>query len=235
MTSAEPKPERMTREQRKKAHERIYVETAARLLGETWKIEDGEGPDFHILADQLRFGLEVTQVHIDEDLETSGSQVRAAEARNRNWLREIVRSVETSTGAILDVKFLGVRSDSAADFMRTSLATAKFENMSIGERREWTSEEGHLWATKAFRSQVCFIRDNVGWVSGDSAAYAMAIARKASKLEGYRNKTGNVRLLVVADRTANSGKIIFDVNDLPPSHGFDVIYLLSYPTEIVCF
>src|SRR5690348_14732664 len=48
-----------------KRRERIFVEEAGRLLGKTWVLgDDREHPDFIVVENGKRFGLEVTQIFI---------------------------------------------------------------------------------------------------------------------------------------------------------------------------
>ena len=43
------------------------------------------------------------------------------------------------------------------------------------------------------------------------------------------------RLLVIADRTKNSGKLTIDDEFVPTLHGFDGVYFLSYPINVKFF
>ena len=78
-----------------------------------------------------------------------------------------------------------------------------------------------------------FVNDRVGWLRRTTAADLQhAINRKEANLPLYKQKYDNIELLLVADRTFNSGKLV-DTNDLVVSNPeFRAIYFMSYPDSI---
>lgn len=225
----------------KKRIEQHFVEEAARLLGESWSPTARERPDFMIGTGGSHFGLEVSQVYLGASDER-GSCAKMNESRNDRWLNEIRREIEQRDNVVLDLTFLGERSDAARAAALAALSAEDFANRPVGHRMEPPPDDdesdsefdhGRLWATKAIHPRATFVKDSSGWVSADTAILQKAISRKAPKLADYREATKDVRLLLVADRTRNSGKLMAISNIAVDPCGFDVIYFLSYPVKIV--
>lgn len=224
----------------KKRKEQHFVEEAARLLGESWSAAARECPDFIIGTSGSHFGLEVSEVYLGPSGER-GSSAKETESQNHRWLNKICREVEERDKVKLDVAFLGKRSDPARAAILAALSAEDFANRPVGHRMEpppddgdseSEPEHGRLWATKAIHSRATFVQDSSGWVSTDTAILQEAISRKAFKLANYREAVKDVRLLLVADRTRNSGKLMARGNIAVDPCGFDVIYFLSYPVKI---
>jgi hypothetical protein len=79
------------------------------------------------------------------------------------------------------------------------------------------------------------VHDRVGWVSDEGKFLQREIDAKAPKLADYRKEFSVVRLLVVADRTHNSGKLILEDEFRPDLQGFDAVYFFSYPLGVTAF
>lgn len=220
-----------------KAQERSFAETAARLLGEKWELEDGaEPPDFSWKVTGEVFGLEVRQVFVDPEM-TYGSALRRAEAGNIQTLRDIASAYYGAGGPPVSVQFLGSLSDASVGVVAMTMTqnlpteiwkqnTVRLHNLKIvmtllpvecGQYRRWKC-----------------IDDRVGWVRRASALVLQrAIDRKARRLGTYRAAYSAVDLLLVTDGGFNSGKLRVESNiSLQPS-GFRAVYLLNYPVEVV--
>ncbi len=218
----------------KKRREQFFAEEAARSLGVTWQFESREGPDFIVTAEGHRFALEVTQVHVGA-ASRRGSHSRFVESANANWLRSINEEFQQTSSSKLDVKFLGEATDIARASLLTALRRERFDEKPVLHKMEAEVCGGKVWATKGPRARWTFLKDRVGWVSRDGDFWNTAIAKKATKLPDYRRVQEDVRLLVIADRTANSGKLLIDDAFQPDICGFDAVYLFSYPSEIKVF
>lgn len=56
------------------------------------------------------------------------------------------------------------------------------------------------------------------------------------KLARYREAAGpDIRLLLVADRICNSGKLMLDEGTALDVQGFQVVYFFSYPESVTIF
>ena len=79
------------------------------------------------------------------------------------------------------------------------------------------------------------VNERVGFVNLNShEIVAAAIERKAKALTRYRVDAGSdVRLLLVADRTMNSGKLKLVEEKEFDLHGFNSVYFFSYPEAVI--
>jgi hypothetical protein len=61
-----------------------------------------------------------------------------------------------------------------------------------------------------------------------------AIKKKSNELERYRAAAGpDIRLLLVADRIHNSGKLVLDDAALLDTEGFQIVYVFPYPEPVI--
>jgi hypothetical protein len=80
------------------------------------------------------------------------------------------------------------------------------------------------------------VNDRVGFVDcNPHAIIAARIAEKAGNLPRYKEAAGcvDIRLLLVADRISNSGKLTLDEKAQFDLHGFGEVYLFSYPENVI--
>lgn len=101
-------------------------------------------------------------------------------------------------------------------------------------------DQGHglrLHVTKSFRPEWFSINNRVGWVDRNPLRIITdAIEQKSVGLERYRAPAGpDVRLLLVADRIHNSGKLMLDEATVLDTKGFQVVYVFPYPEPMMSF
>ena len=90
-----------------KSRERIFVEEAARLLGKTWDLgDDREHPDFMVVENGKRFGLEVTQIFSGPQGD-AGSSLKASESKTQRTVNGLQRQYEAIENIPLTVQFVG--------------------------------------------------------------------------------------------------------------------------------
>jgi len=77
------------------------------------------------------------------------------------------------------------------------------------------------------------MNDRVGFVTRDPDPFiAAGITKKSQKLAQYKSLVGDdVRLLLVANRIQNSGKIGHKTDSAFDFHGFKAVYFFPYPEE----
>jgi len=94
-----------------------------------------------------------------------------------------------------------------------------------------------LHVTKAFRPEWFSVNDRVGWVDRNPLPIiADAIKKKSNELERYCATAGpDTRLLLVADRIHNSGKLTLDDAALLDTEGFEIVYVFPYPEPVMIF
>jgi hypothetical protein len=223
----------MTRRSQKD-EERFFAERAAEALHESWCLLSGETPDFIVKADQLSFGLEVSQV-VTGPRGVFGSLMMMNEGHIRRTIDKLRREYETHEGITLNVGFSG---NSFGDLSRIvpALIEADFGSREIGDQVAVSVGQGlHAWVMRAFHPEWYRLEDRVGLVDQDPATRLQeTIHEKAGKLPMYQAAAGkDVRLLLVANRLRNSGKMILrDISSMNLA-GFSAVYFYSYPDSIV--
>jgi hypothetical protein len=89
--------------------------------------------------------------------------------------------------------------------------------------------------TKAHRPDWYSVNDRVGFVNRNPhGIIADAIMKNADELPRYKQIAGiDVRLLLVADRISNSGKLMLDKGAQFDLRGFNTVYLFPYPEDVI--
>jgi hypothetical protein len=219
-----------------KVRERIYAESAAKLLGVDWIFgEIAEPLDFEVRSGHDVFGLEVRQIFVGGEADF-GSPSRRAENENQSYVRDIASRYYSQGGRPVSVKFLGPISDHQLEalverMVREAPASPfEYHTISVGAIKIFiTAQPKELGNCQHW---VC-IDDHVGWVreaTNDDLQYAVDCKR--DKLPLYLAKYSTIDLLLVADRTVNSGRMRSAVSFSVQNPGFRAIYFLSYPETI---
>lgn len=222
-----------------KTEERIYAEQTAILLGEEWDIREPgnerEWPDLLVDSASGTFGLEVRKIYADEA--SKGSLKRREESLRAERLREVADIYYSGAMPPIRLQFYGDPVD--AENLASELASI-VPSMQVWERKKvvcGVNSWMYVWRLpdecEEYRKWD-IISDRVGWVGVlDPDVVQRAIHRKSSRLESYKKHIEDVRLLLVCDRTMNSGKNLFDEYPNLDQSGFDQIYLLSFPDDLV--
>lgn len=117
-------------------------------------------------------------------------------------------------------------------------------NKKLGYHEKFVVDKGparlRVYVTRSSSPHWHGTNDRIGWVDTNPVRYiADMIAEKAVNLIRYKESASldDIRLLLVADRIMNSGKIKFDGEVQPALDpcGFKAVYFLSYPEEITPF
>jgi hypothetical protein len=219
-----------------KVKERIYAEAAATLLNADWLLVDIPEPlDFEVRSAEEEFGLEVRQVFVDAEA-TFGSPSKRRESKNVQAVSALAKRYYASGGSPISAKFLGaisiVEVQALVDSIVTAAPTYPGPNATI-ETQGVQVFMTPLPASWSDYSRWVFVNDRVGWLKRTTTADLQhAVDRKQINLPLYKRKYENIDLLLVADRSFNSGKLI-DADHLAVSNpGFRAIYFMSYPESI---
>ncbi len=105
-----------------------------------------------------------------------------------------------------------------------------------GFRRVIDTQLGlRVHVTKSVRPDWFSVMDRVGWVQFNSQQIiAGAIEAKSKKLSQYQIAIGpDVRLLLVANRIQNSGKLRLSEERGFDLHGFKQVYLFPFPEDVI--
>lgn len=225
------------REDRKKARERRYAEAAARMLGTDWRLGERETPDFLVVDGERTFGLEVSSVFVG-DADEHGNVARRREGALVGLLEQARREYEDSGGVSLRVKVSGRYSCADMGDLVVRLRQQDLDKVPLGHSVRFDlTETVKIHATRAFRPDWLDVETRVGWVVPDSGCLIQrAIDAKADLLSAYRVEAGeDIRLLLVADRHLNSGRIKAGPDTHVETRGFDVVYFISFPEPPIRF
>lgn len=225
-----------------KRRERNFVKEAARLLGKTWDLgDDREHPDFIVVENGQRFGLEVRQIFIGRQ-DDAGSSLKAGESRMQCTLNGLQRQYEAVENIPLNVHFVGnMEADNLATVIPALLAQG-LPSKPLGYRFVHDTTVAHpararlrVHVTKAYRPNWFSGNDRAGFVDRSPHGIIVdAIAQKATELTRYKESAGDdIRLLLIADQISNSGKLRLDGGGQFDFHGFKVVYLFPYPEDVI--
>jgi hypothetical protein len=223
-----------------KQRERFFTEQAIRSLGYGWTIrEECEPPDFIITEGDHHFGLDVAEIFMGQQ-SGRGSTMKRDESEIHNALNALRLRYETETGINLNVKFLGrigpdTLADVVSDLVALDLASKPLAYQTVIEKRPGLEAGLKLFVTKSLRPEWYSANDRVGWVTRNPQnIIAAEIKKKSKKLPQYKAAAGDdIRLLLVADRVQNSGKIDNQVEDAFDFHGFKAVYLYPHPEDAI--
>jgi hypothetical protein len=227
----------MTRPTQKR-RERFFVEQAAKLLGKPWILEnDREHPDFIVTEGDRRFGLEVCEIFIGPQ-DHAGSAMKRTESGVHRQLEELRRQYEVITPTTLRVPIVGRLSPENMASIVPALVAEDSASKPIGHHLVIDRGNGvRLHVTKAFRPEWFSVNHRVGWVDRNPLPMIIdAISKKSNELERYRAAADpDVRLLLVADRIHNSGKLMLDHTAALDTQGFQAAYVFPYPDSVMTF
>lgn len=224
-----------------KQRERFFVEQAIRSLGVGWTIhEEHDPPDFIIAdGDHHHFGLDVADIFVGDQNER-GSMMKRGKSETQQALNALRLQYEAKTGINLIVKFLGrIAPDTlgmvVTELVALDLASKPLAHQTTAEILVGFEAPLKLFVTRSERSNWFSVGDQVGWiVQRPEEIVAAEIEKKGKKLLQYRSVAGDdVRLLLVADRIKNSGKIAHEVEGAFDFHGFNAVYLFPYPENAI--
>ena len=223
-----------------KQHERFFVEQAICSLGVDWTIHAERDPlDFIIADGNHLFGLEVADIFVGHQ-NKNGSSVKKSESYRQKQLNNIRSEYEGNTDIKLCVKFLGCLTTKnlekvVPNLIALNLAEKPMAYQTCVEIQNGLEAPLKLYVTKTSRSEWFMMSDRVGFVAPNSdEIIAREIESKSNKILQYMSIAGNdVRLLLVANRLQNSGKLGCMTNSLFDFHGFTEIYFYPYPEKVI--
>jgi hypothetical protein len=229
----------------KKKKERIFVEEAARLLGKPWILgADQEHPDFIVTDGKRQFGLEVCEIFIGPQ-DHSGSAMKKKESSVQRCINALQREYEANVDVPLIVKFVGNAEAMGAENLATvvpALVAQDLPSKPTGYRFVYDTSlvcpmrsKLRVHVTKALRPDWYSVNYRVGFVDRNPKdIIAIAIEKKAKELKRYKETAGlDIRLLLVADAIHNSGKLRLRDPGAFDLHGFQAVYLFTYPESMV--
>jgi len=222
----------------KKRRERFLAEEAANRLGRTWHIgPDREHPDFVVTEGDQHFGLEVCEVFTGEQDET-GSSMKKLESSKQKSIDELRRQYEAATAVALDVLFVGTTDAENLATVVPALLAEDLASKALGDHLVIDRNNGlRLHVTKAMRANWYSLEHRAGCVDFKAMRRIVdAVEKKSQQLAIYSRAAGSdIRLLVVADRIYNSGKLTLGEKSPLDTKGFRAVYFFSYPESVTIF
>lgn len=223
-----------------KNHERSFVEEAAKHLGKSWSLgADREHPDFLVTEGEHQFGLEVCEIFTGQQ-NRHGSVDKRGESDTQRAINAVRTEYEAISNVPLTVKFVG---DLCADNMAKVIPALVERNLiseSVGYSTVIAIDTGllaglRIRVTKGFRPNWFSVMDRVGWVDRNPMPRITAtVGTKSQELLRYTKAAGSdIRLLIVANRIHNSGKLTLEGQAPLDKKGFHAVYFFSYPENVV--
>lgn len=229
-----------------KIREKMFCERASCLLNEKWQIEkEEESPDFIISDSAGSFGVEITECHIGE-YSQKGSQVIREEQERKKTLEKIREKCVIIFPYIAEWRIIyqsrnkNISEKAIIDALKKIDQNNKeiFETIPLYEKLKNSGlyyEFGAILVSKGYGGEWEYTDDMSGPVLSGADNFQRCINAKAKKIDSYRKKTSNIRLLVVADALMNSGKASLPEGFRPDICGFDEVYYLYFPIWISVF
>jgi hypothetical protein len=230
----------MTR-QTKKNRERFFAEETAKLLCKKWNLCDDkrEAPDFIVMEGGRQFGLEIVDIFTGPQDET-GSYMKKEESTTQKAISGLQKKYELISQTPLSVKFVGNMRPENMTLVVPEITARDFAPKPAGysEVIDINDRELRVHVTRmTVRAEWYSVNDRAGWVDRNPAPQiAAAVEDKSKKLLQYKAAAGaDMRLLLVADRIYNSGKLTLDGISSLDRKGFEAVYFFSYPESVTVF
>lgn len=186
---------------KKKETERFFVEWFVDKIGwDSCEILEDEEPDFKIKFPEKIIGLEVTNLYKDE--RRKGSQKKRNEAYRNTWLSKVSEKYYEISEQPLSVQVLISIGELDGDPEALSYELAQRNTPEVWERTEFEFKQ-----TDKCKLKIFFVR-----------------------LPKYKEKYKEIILLIVLDRTCESG-MFHAISDriMTAKCGFSSVYLSLYP------
>jgi hypothetical protein len=229
-----------SQQERKKAAEKFQLESFIRVAGLSWVIDragnDLGEPDFFILNDGKRIGVEITRLFADKKRLETMSSLKRNESQNLKQLDKLADLYYAGSAIPVRAQFVG------SAFADLPALAAHLHELALGleEMKHGRFELGgglivHLLRLPPVMGEYRrwdIAGDHVGWAARvDVSMLEGAIAPKRDRLKGYRQSVDEVVLLLYADRRFASG-MITDIDALEADIGdFAAVYLYAFPDQ----
>lgn len=225
---------------KKKSTERFFVKWFIHKIGwDSCRVIDDEEPDFRLEFPDKIIGLEVTNLYKDE--KRKGSHIKRDESFRNTWLKEASKKYYENSDLPIRLQVLIKSGELKCDPSLLADKLAQMKNTGVWERIEFEFElSGNCILKISFvrlpdefagYNRWTFIDNHVGFSRTiDEIQIRNKIKNKSIKLPKYKEKYDEVALLIVTDRTYESGMFHAVTNGFViPNSGFSSVYLALYP------
>lgn len=232
----------MTRSPQKE-RERFYVEEAANFLEKNWHLgADREIPDFIVTEDGNQFGLEVIEIFAGPQ-DDHGAHRKRGESERQKLINDLRSDYKSKDDTPLFVRFVGDICRENLEPVVPTLRELDLATKPFGHQQHFEIDSGpaklSVYVTRGKEHADWFyVNDRGGWLDCSPVERIEgAINEKAKKLPRYIESAAldDIRLLVVANRRMNSGKLELEGQPALDLKGFRVVYFFSYPEDVTVF
>ena len=202
-------------------------------------VEHRNRPDFILRDSTGEIGFEMTVLYRDDG--PRGSSDRAKESRRNEHLRSIRHEYAAIGGRPVGVR-AWLPSRPTANTVQVARLLVEHRPEAVLAKATVTAERDHIYELTGLPDDYQgepyshAIGNSVGLVRKDSPRVDVIarIAKKATRLDAYRQVTPRVGLIIVVDHTHVSGFVRWT----EPEHsfsgdGFEVVYLLEHPLRVL--
>ncbi len=162
--------------------------------------------------------------------------MKAKESTTQRRVNDLRLEYEAIASIPLSVKFVGDMSAANMSTVVSALVAEDLPSKPTGHHFIFDSHSGlRVHVRKALRPDWYSVNDRVGFVDRNPGEIiTAAIEKKAKELTRYKAAAGpDVRLLLVADRIQNSGKLMLEGRPAFDFQGFRAVYLFPYPESVI--
>jgi hypothetical protein len=226
----------------KKDIERTFLQRFLQLTRQSVRVIDTERPDFILVSDAGRTGIELTQVARRAD--GNGTPMSRGEPAPHRSIAALAREYYAAGGLPLMLEMSSpIPSEGHERAALAQRLVAARAGMQVNEAFRLLVDDEHARDALHLRALPESFGEFSRWNhvgdpvdpahTIDSALLEAAVLRKARHLPYYRRGLSDVQLLLVADRLHGSArwKPPHDFARLP-KHGFDAVHLLLHPSEV---
>lgn len=230
-----------------KLQERVYLEWFLKENAiEYLCISESEAPDFYMIQDGNRIGIEVTNIFVEPNPGRKGSKSKRQESLRAQWLRQLSSDYYEKCTIPIAVKINLPYSEELRADMSCEVLTVLLRSVEIAAW-EWKTYEldcdgrgvemhvqrlPNIADFDRYSRWTC-ITDHSGWVAAVSKEHINnALRKKQKKLRRYSMNCDEVWLLLVVDRSWKSGKLDLNGSQFALKNtAFGSVWLLEYPIK----
>jgi hypothetical protein len=223
---------------RKKFNERFFVEWSVRQLHWDCEVVDDENPDFGIKFSDKIIGLEATNLYKDEGV--GGSFSKQCESFRDGWLLEVSRKYYIQCNRPILVEVLIEKGELKGDAGLLASELIRRSDIDVWKSQEFELELSATCQLKIWLDRIpdsfqeynhwTFLDNHIGNSRPiTNIVIQEKVRNKATQLPKYMQKYSEVVLLIVSDRTYQSGIFHPAERISTPSYGFTGVYLAFYP------
>lgn len=226
----------------KKNIELCFAQSAASILNVKWDFQESEEPDFLVSSPDGNFGLEVTECSSGK-IKKGGSVERKDAAFRKKKMSEIQARLLEKNPEIenWNLQYIHKWNNDIESHIICAIEKAlKDKSPEVGYQifpeNKGSLDLRYIMIQKdKSHGRGCwvFAADNSPAVVIADHPLERAIDDKKDKLPAYRNKSKDIRLLVVANPFSSGTNVSLGLEKIPDLRGFNKVYFMHFPNYVV--